>query len=239
MTAILVGCGAGSTPRMIDLVGKDAFPSRDPLSEDHEWKVGSKVGLMVHSDATAPNAAPAIMSGYLETLSRRTEEFLRRRCSLQEVVTVPPLSGLVPFSLDLKVQVQRLQLPYLIVVVFSSRERVGPEKIGEATMMTQMGGTVIENSAMAEVGILRMADFKMVFLAQGSWTESLEQLDVPIGSSQLSPTDAREILRARSGQHALDWALDHLGSACQSGLSGRSDFIGSFRIEGRVQSPAL
>ena len=78
-------------------------------------------------------------------------------------------------------------------MVFSSRERSGPETIGEATMMTQMGWTVIENSAIAEVGILRMADFKMVFLAQGSWTVSLEQLDVPIGSNQPSPTDAREI----------------------------------------------
>ena len=62
LTAILVGCGAGSTPRMIDLVGKDAFPSRDLLSEDNEWKVASKIGLMVHSDATAPTAAPAIQA---------------------------------------------------------------------------------------------------------------------------------------------------------------------------------
>jgi hypothetical protein len=53
------------------------------------------------------------------------------------------------------------------MVLFSSREKAGPEKIGEATMMTQMSGTVIENSAMAEVGILRVSDFKMVFWAPG------------------------------------------------------------------------
>jgi hypothetical protein len=98
-----------------------------------------------------------------------------------------------------------------------SREKDGPEKIGEATMMTQMGGTVTENSAMAEVGILRVSDFKMVFLASGRGTESLEQLDVPIGKNRPSTTEARDIVRARAGQYALDRALDHLGSACKSG----------------------
>ena len=34
-------------------------------------------------------------------------------------------------------------------------------------MMTQMGGTVIENSAMAEVGVLRVSDFQMVFSDTG------------------------------------------------------------------------
>jgi hypothetical protein len=178
----------------------------------------SKIGLVVHSDATAPHAAPAILSEYLETLTRRTEAFLRERCSFHEISTVPPLSKPVTMSQDLKVQGQRLQVPYEIVVVFSSREKAGPEKIGEATMMTQMGGTVIENTAMAEVGILRVSDFKIVFLASGRGTESLEQLDAPIGTNQPSISDARDILRARAGQQALDRALEHLGSACQGGM---------------------
>jgi len=210
---ILSGCGGGPPHRLIDLVGEDAM---SPLANDEWWQV-SKIGLVVHSDATAQNAAPAIRSEYLETLTRRTEEFLRQRCSFHEIVTLPPLSMSVPLSQELKAQGPRLQVPYEIVVVFSSREKGGPEKIGEATMMTQMGGTVIENSALAEVGILRVSDFKMVFWSQGSGTESLEQLDAPIGANQPSPTDAREILRARAGQHALDRALDHLGQACQSG----------------------
>ena len=214
---ILAGCGKGPTPRLIDLVGKEAFEYKDPHSEKGVWIGVPKIGLMVHSDATAQNAAPAILSKYLEMLTRRTEEFLRQRCSLQEVVTVSPLSGLVPFSQDLKVQVQRLPLPYLIVVVFSSREKVGPEKIGEATMMTQMGGTVMENFAMAEVGILRVSDFKMVYWAPGWGIESVEQLDVPIGTNRPSPADARDIVRARAGQHALDRGLERLGSVCQSG----------------------
>ena len=91
----------------------------------------SRIGLVVHSDATAQNAAPAIISEYLETLTRRTEEFLRQHCSFQEIVTVPPLSQPVNFSQELKVQGQRLHVPYVIVVVFSSREKTGPEKIGK------------------------------------------------------------------------------------------------------------
>jgi len=214
---ILAGCGGGPTPRLIDLVEKEGLSHKElSLATDELWQV-SKVGLVVHSDDTAQNAAPALISQYLETLTRRTEEFLRQRCSFREIVIQPLLSKPVTLSQELKVQGQRLQIPYEIVVVFSSREKAGPEKIGEATMMTQMGGTVIENSAIVEIGILRVADFKMVFMAQGLGTESLEQLDVPIGSNRPSPTNAREILRARAGQYALDRALNHLGSACQSG----------------------
>lgn len=83
-------------------------------------------------------------------------------------------------------------------------------------MMTQLSGTVIENSALAEVGILRVSDFKMIFWAKGSATESLEQLKVPLGTNRPSATDARDILRARTGQHALDRALEDVRSACQS-----------------------
>lgn len=217
VSGILSGCGGGSTPRLIDLVGEEAFSHKElSPAKDKGWPL-SKVGLVVHSDDTAQNAAPAIISEHLETLTRRTEEFLRQRCSFREIVTLPPLSQPVRLSQEMKAQGQRLQVPYEIVAVFSSREKGGPAKIGEATMMTQMGGTVIENSAIVEIGILRVADFKMVFTAQGSGTESLEQLDVPIGSNRPSPTKAREILRARAGQYALDRALSALGAACQSG----------------------
>ena len=217
----LAGCGAGPTPRLMNLVGEDAFAYRglppELSPENDEWMQVSNIGLVVHSDATGTNAAPPILSGYLETLGRRTEEFLKQRCSFGEILPVPPLSGPANFSHELKIQGQRLQVPYEMVVLFSSRERAGPQKIGEATMMTQMSGTVIENSALAEVGILRVSDFKMVFRAEGLATESLEQLDVPIGANRPSAPDARDILRARAGQQALDRALEHVGSACQRG----------------------
>ena len=215
LSYILTGCGGDPTPRLLALVGKEAVPSRDLPSGNVEGIRASKIGLMVHSDASAPNAAPAIIPDYLQTLARRTEKFLKQRCSFQEILTVHPSSTLDNFWKDLQVQSQRLQVPYVMVVVFSSREKAGPEKIGEATMMTQMSGTVVENSAMAEVGIFRASDFNMVFLASAEATESLEQLDVPIGRNRPVTTDARDILRARAGQHALDRALEHVASACQ------------------------
>ena len=208
----LAGCGAGPPPRMLDLVGEDAFS--EPSGNDEWWQV-SHIGLVVHSDVTAQNAAPAITAEYLETLSHRTEEFLKQRCSFHEILTFSPLSQPVNFSQELKVQSQWFQAPYIIVVVFSSREQAGPAKFGEATMMTQMGGTIIENSAMAEAGVLRVSDFKMVFWTLGRWHESLEQLSVPIGKNRLSAIEARDLLRARAGQEALDRALEHVGAACQ------------------------
>lgn len=211
----LAGCGAGPTPRLIDLVGKDAFEYKGPPPEKGEWMGAPRIGLVVHADDTAQNAAPAIISKYLETLTRRTEKFLRQRCSFQDIVTVPSLSQAVNFSQELKVKRQSLQVLYVIVVVLSSREKTGPVKIGEATMMTQMSGTVIENSGLAEVGILRLSDFQMVYWTQGRGPESLEQLDVPIGKNRPSAIEARDLLRARAGQQALDRALEHVGAACQ------------------------
>ncbi|MFZ1748109.1 MAG: hypothetical protein WBO24_19525 [Nitrospirales bacterium] len=214
MTAILVGCGASSTPRMIDLVGKEAFESQELSYKNGEWPRVPTIGLVVHADDTAQNAAPVIIAEYLETLTRRTEDFLRQRCSFQNIVTVPRLSQPVNFSQELKVQGQLLHVPYEIVVVFSSRENTGPIKIGEATMMNQMGGIVIENSAIAEAGILRLSDFQMVYWTQGWASESLEQLDVPIGKNRPSAMEARAMLRARAGQQALDGALEHVGADC-------------------------
>ncbi|WP_342348399.1 hypothetical protein [uncultured Nitrospira sp.] len=125
------------------------------------------------------------------------------------------------------------------MVVFSSREQAGPEKIGQATMMTLMSGTVIEKSAMAEgtIPILKLSDFTVGFWTSGIGTKTLEQLNVPIVSNR--PLDARDILRAQAGQHALDRALERLGSACQSEKKARLGFTDNFRIADRVRSPAL
>jgi hypothetical protein len=222
----------------MDLVGEEPFGDRGHSVTTDEWMLVPKIALVVHADATARNAAPAIISEYLETLTRRTEEFLRQRCFFQEIAIVPPLSKPGNFSQELNVQGQRLRVPYEIVILFSSRETVGPEKIGEATMMTQMTGTVIENSALAEVGIFRVSDSRLVFYASGQGIESLEQLDVPMGKNRPSTASAQDLLRARAGQQALDRALEHLGAVCQNGTPGRSDVTGSFQTVGRVRSPA-
>lgn len=209
------GCGAGPTPRLADLVGKEAYEFEGSPSTESEWIGVANIGLIVHTDDTAQNAAPPINFTYLETLTRRTGNFLRQHCSFQDIVPFSPPSQVVKLSQELKVQGQSFHVPFAVVVVLSSREKTGPVKIGEATMMTQMGGTVLENSALAEVGILRLSDFQMVYWTQGWGLESLEQLDVPIGKNQPTAQEARDILRARAGQQALDRALEHVGAACQ------------------------
>lgn len=217
---LVAGCGGGPPPRMASLIGQETFQSPDPASRNHEWASLSTIGLVVHSDETGPGAAPAITNHYLETLTRRTEKFLKQHCLFQDILTVSLDSQPGNFSKALESRFRNPPVSHLILVVFSGRERVGPEKIGEATVMTQMSGTVIEHSALAEVGVYRQSDKKMVFTVSGWGTESLEQLDAPIGSSQPSPSEARDILRARSGQEALDRALEQLAGACQQKKAG-------------------
>lgn len=220
MVFFVAGCGTGPASRMMSLIGQGAFENQEPRSQGHEWTRLSKVGLVVHSDETGPDAAPAISRTYLETLTRRTEEFLKQQCAFQEILTDPAFSQSVDFSKALESQLQNISVTHQILVVFSGRERVGPEKIGEATVMTQMNGTLIEHSALAEVGVLRVADEKIIYSVSGQGTESLEQLDAPIGKHQPSPGDARDILRAQAGQQALDRALERFAVACQREKAG-------------------
>ncbi len=211
----MAGCGGGPPPRMASLIGQEAFQSPDPASGNPEWTRLSTIGLVVHSDETGPGAAQAISGRYLEVLTRRTEEFLRQHCSFQDILIVPLASPPVNFSEALESRFRNSPVSHLILVVLSGREGVGPEKIGEATVMTQMSGTVIEHSALAEVGVFRVSDRKMVYSVSGNGRESLEQLDAPIGKNQPSPSEARDILRARSGQVALDRSLQQVAEACQ------------------------
>lgn len=109
LSFIVAGCEAGPTPRLIELVGEEAFApgvmirSKAPESSAKaEWMGVTNIGLVVHSDATAQNAAPAILSQYLETLARRTEEFLRQHCAFQDMRTAPPLSKPVNLSHEVK-----------------------------------------------------------------------------------------------------------------------------------------
>ena len=50
------------------------------------WPSLERIGLIVHSDTTGPGAAPPISQSFLETLSRRAEEFMTQRCRVSSVV---------------------------------------------------------------------------------------------------------------------------------------------------------
>jgi len=204
-------------PRLMDLLGNQSVQDDRSSTDNLEWTRASTIGLVLHSDDMVQKASPAISPTYRETLTRRTEKLLKKACGFREILSLPSVSVPNNFSQALETHLQRFPVSYQILVVLSGQESTGPAKIGEATVMTQMSGTVIEHMALAEIGVLRTADKKIIFMKSGWGTETLEQLDVPIGDRQPSPMDAREILRAQAGQQALDRALAQVASVCETG----------------------
>ncbi len=215
LSSILAGCGGGLTPRLPDLVGQDTRSSGELRTENTEWVQASKIGLVVHSDASAPDAAPPILPVYLDTLTRRAQKFLGEHCPFQEIVVMPPLATSNNLSSSLQDQGRRFQVPSVMVVVLSGREKAAPTKLGEATMMTQMSGTVRENSALAEIGVFTVQNFNMVYMTSSQATDTLEELDAPLGLNRPSASEAHDILRAQAAQQALDRALEPVKSACR------------------------
>jgi len=186
-------------------------------------------------------AAPAISLAFLETLRRRTEEYLTQQCGVSSVVPINLPSSIQPAQLqqELIFRGQEHGISHLLLVILSSREYAGPVTLGEDRMMTQMSGTTFENMALAEVVLLDLADYAVIFDLPGSATETLEILDVPIGEGLPSRAESLDILRAQAGQQALDHSLNILAKRCY-GLRGKTAFlhvIGSFQTGDRVRNP--
>ncbi len=81
-------------------------------------------------------------------------------------------------------------------------------------MMTQMPGTTTHNSALVELALVNVEKGNIEIQANGKGRESLERLTVPIGADQLTKEAALDILRANSGQQALDAALQEFTKGC-------------------------
>ncbi len=211
-----VGCGELPKPRLHTLLGVD-FP-QTPKTDPPVWPHPERIGLVVHSDATMAGSAPAISAEYLETLSRRTEQKITESCGVGSIesldFTSSARSGHQPRG-DLKVTAQKLGVTHVILVVFSSTEQGGPTVLGEERMMTQMSGTSIENTALAEVGLFRFADERLLIDIPAVAQETLELLDAPIGQGQPSRDESIDILRAQAAQQALDKSLNLFGQWCQ------------------------
>ncbi len=73
--------------------------------------------------------------------------------------------------------------------------------------MTRMSGVLIENEGTAELALLHGASGKIARLAEGHGSESMEQLEAPIGEDYPRKEDAKDILRANAAEKALDQAL--------------------------------
>ena len=214
LLVLVGGCVEGPQPRLGVLFGSQISQHQPP---DPVWPQLQRIGLVVHSDPTGPGAAPAISPAFLETLRRRTDEFLTKRCMISSVVHIALPSSTKPAQLqqELIVRSREHGISHVLLVILSSREHSGPVTLGEERMMTQMSGTTFENLALAEVGLLDLADYAVTFAVPGSATETLEILDAPIGDDQLSREQSLEILRAQAGQQALDRSLNRLGQWCE------------------------
>jgi len=208
------GCGEGLQPRLGSLMGTQVYQNQQP---NPLWPQLQRIGLVIHSDPTGPGAAPAISPAFLETLRRRTEEFLTKRCMISSVVPIALPSSTQPAQLqqELIARGQEHGISHLLLGILSSREYSGPVTLGEDRMMTQMSGTTFENTALAEVVLLDLADYAVTIAVPGSATETLEILDAPIGDGQPSREQSLEILRAQAGQQALDRSLNLLGQWCE------------------------
>lgn len=175
---------------------------------------------MVYSDATGPDAAPSISPLFLETLSRRSEEFLIKQCMVSSVVliTFPSSSHQAQIQRELIASGLEHGVSHLLLLVLSGKEHASPTMLGEERMMTQMSGISVENLALSEVVLLQLADYKVILNLSGSATETLELLDAPIGNDQLTREQSLEILRAQAAQQALDRSLHLLGTWCADTL---------------------
>jgi len=238
LCVILVGCVEGPKPRLNALFGTQIYQHQQP---DPVWPQLQQIGLVVHSDTTGPGAAPAISPAFLETLRRRTEEFLTQQCGVSSVVPITLPSSIQPAPLQ-QVLISRGQehgISHLLLVILSSREYSGPVTLGEDRMMTQMSGTTFENMALAEVVLLELADYAVTFDLPGAATETLEILDVPIGKALPSRAESLDILRAQAGQQALDHSLNILGKRCH-GVWEKTALMhvtGNFQTGDRVRNP--
>ena len=206
---LVVGCGDGPQLRLNTLLGVQVDPE---LSQDSAWPNVERIGLMVHSDETGPGAAPAVSPEFLETLSRRTEQFLIQRCQVDSVVPLPfpSLGQQGKIQRELIGYAQEYGLSHTVLVVFSSREHASPVTLGEERMMTQLSGISIENQALAEVAVLRLEDFQAEMMLPGEARETLELLDAPIGEDRPSRVESLDIVRAQAAQQALDRSLHNL-----------------------------
>ncbi len=212
----LGGCGGNPQPRLPDLLGEGVSKSSkvQPI-----WPQIHQIGLLVHSDSTGPESAPAISATYLDTLGQRIERMLIQRCGMDSVVPVE-FSVVERESLGekttnvLQLGENEQGLSHVLLVVFSSTEKTGPTTVGEARMMTQIRGIAVENSALAEVGLLRVADSRLLIDLSDQARETLDMIDAPLGDQQLSKEESLAILRAQAAQQALDQSLQKFGQWC-------------------------
>jgi len=218
MCVMLCGCVQTPSQRMpavFELPVDKMALSTAPLVN---WSNYQTFGLVMLSDSTGPEAALAISSVLLSTLSQRIQGYLERHCTV---------SGLIHLPVDRRHEGSRLlsilneakeyQVEALIVALFSSTESTHADTFGEERMMTQMPGTTTLNVALVELGLVDVEQGTLALYIDKTAVKSLDRLTVPIGHDRGTLEEALNILRANAGQQALDDALHDFTRGCVSG----------------------
>lgn len=206
---LMVGCQQSRVPRLPLYIGHveglhdvqghrpQSLPS--PIN---------KVGVILITDSSFPNAAPSLSPAMLEILENRLVKKMNEYFALevQAIRFDQPLqpTGDVTSMTHLA---KSHNLDFMLLAILSSTEIVSHIEIGEETMMTRMSGVEIENAGKAELALLHVDSGHLALHAAGEGSDSMEQLEVPIGADYPRKEDAKDILRANAAEKALDQAL--------------------------------
>lgn len=170
-----------------------------------------RVGMMVISDSSFPDAAPSLSPEMTAILENRLAKKMKESFG----VDVTPVRVKQPWDPRERVGpftelANAHHLDFLLLAILSSREVEGHTEIGAETMMNRMSGIEIDNTALAEVALLRGDSGAIALRAAGTGSSTMEQLAAPLGEDYPRNKHARDILRANAAEKALDQALVEL-----------------------------
>ena len=212
---VIGGCVSAPSPRMPMILDLPLEPEGRKVRTLDKWPVHDTIALMTLSDASGPNAAPAISQAMLSRLSQRTQHYIGDRCHVSDVQVIPVEGPKESRHLGALLEMaKRVEAESLIVALFSSTESTEAGTFGEERMMTQMPGTTTHNTSLVELGLFNVQQGNIEFQAIGEARETLDRLNVPIGTDQPTQEMALDILRANAGQQALDKALADFTKGC-------------------------
>ncbi|GJL55892.1 MAG: hypothetical protein NPIRA02_30240 [Nitrospirales bacterium] len=211
------GCVSPVSPRMPAVLGLSEELMDVTSNPSDHWAKYRTFGLVTVSDATGPEAAPAVSSTLLLTLTRRVEAYFEHQCGGIALKRFPmPDFHAGKGLISLRHVARQHDVEAVIIVIFSSTESMEAATFGEARMMTQMPGTTTYNTALVELALLDVAEGRLALRIVQTAVERLDRLNVPIGSDQGTREEALDILRAQAGQQALDRGLEGLTHGCPS-----------------------
>lgn len=206
---LVMGCSSAQSGRMNAYLSPELRAAVDtPDRPARLLPEGLKAGLLLVNDTTDANSAPPLSAARRALMEDLVREQLEGILPIEALAVVPPAT--IPGALDrsqLHALGRRHKVELLVFAVLSSRDDEAPTHLGQGYMMTQMPGVTVVNRAVMEIALLDANAGRLLLQARGHGSETLEELDVPLGSGQPDRQEARDILRVNAGKQALDRAF--------------------------------